>query len=179
MLDWKDNDKQCSLTSLEAKLRGTWTPGNSDDENAPEFFRPLINKIIKPFFFGKEIKSRETAGQINNILFLSILLYNIVRFIHIQGVSFAPETEKSRYYMYLTLLLPYYISPIDFIPFRINENKFKISIFYFTRFEYRGFTIQNLTFSILFTFIIFFTKMCKDYGIKLKKFLKSIGLLTP
>ena len=102
MLDWKDNDKQCSLTSLEAKLRGTWTPGNSDDENAPEFFRPLINKIIKPF--GKEIKSRETAGQINNILFLSILLYNIVRFIHINKISFAPETEKSRYYMYLTLL---------------------------------------------------------------------------
>lgn len=102
MLDWKDNDKQCSLTSLEAKLRGTWTPGNSDDENAPEFFRPLLNKIIKPF--GKEIKSRETAGQINNILFLSILLYNIVRFIKTQGVSFAPETEKSRYYMYLTLL---------------------------------------------------------------------------
>ena len=102
MLDWKDNDKQCSLTSLEAKLRGTWTPGNSNDENAPEFFRPLINKIIKPF--GKEIKSRETAGQINNILFLSILLYNIVRFIKIQGVSFTPENERSRYYMYLTLL---------------------------------------------------------------------------
>lgn len=102
MLDWKDNDKQCSLTSLEAKLRGTWTPGNSDDENAPEFFRPLLNKIIKPF--GKEIKSREIAGQINNILFLSILLYNIVRFIKTQGVSFAPENEQSRYYMYLTLL---------------------------------------------------------------------------
>lgn len=102
MLDWKDNDKQCSLTSLEAKLRGTWTPGNSDDENAPEFFRPLLNKLLKPF--GKEIKSRETAGQINNILFLSILLYNIVRFIKIQGVSFAPENEHSRYYMYLTLL---------------------------------------------------------------------------
>lgn len=102
MLDWKDNDKQCSLTSLESKLRGTWTPGNSNDENAPEFFRPLINKIIKPF--GKEIKSRETAGQINNILFLSILLYNIVRFINIQGVSFTPENERSRYYMYLTLL---------------------------------------------------------------------------
>jgi hypothetical protein len=101
-LDWKDNDKQCSLTSLEAKLRGTWTPGNSDDENAPEFFRPFINKIIKPF--GKEIKSRETAGQINNILFLSILLYNIVRFIRLQKVSFAPENEMSRYYFYLTLL---------------------------------------------------------------------------
>jgi len=102
MLDWEDNDKQCSLTSLEAKLRGTWTPGNSNDENAPEFFRPLINKIIKPF--GKEIKSRETAGQINNILFLSILLYNIVRFIHINKISFAPENEQSRYYMYLNLL---------------------------------------------------------------------------
>jgi hypothetical protein len=102
MLDWKDNDKQCSLTSLEAKLRGTWTPGNSNDENAPEFFRPFVNKVIKPF--GQEIKSRETAGQINNILFLSILLYNIVRFINIQGVSFVPENERSRYYMYLTLL---------------------------------------------------------------------------
>lgn len=102
MLDWKDNDKQCSLTSLEAKLRGTWTPGNSDDENSPEFFRPFVNKVIKPF--GQEIKSRETAGRINNILFLSILLYNIVRFIRLQKVSFAPENEMSRYYFYLTLL---------------------------------------------------------------------------
>ena len=49
MLDWKDRDKQCSLTSLEAKIRGTWTPGNSNDKDAPEFFRPLLNKILKPF----------------------------------------------------------------------------------------------------------------------------------
>lgn len=108
MLDWKDRDKQCSLTSLEAKIRGTWTPGNSNDKDAPEFFRPLLNKILKPF--GQEIKSRKTAGQINNILFLSILLYNIVRYIRFNKNSIKPNTEMGKYYYYLIhLFLVLYI----------------------------------------------------------------------
>lgn len=108
MLDWKDSDKQCSLTSLEAKIRGTWTPGNSNDKDAPEFFRPLLNKILKPF--GQEIKSRKTAGQINNILFLSILLYNIVRYIRFNKNSIKPNTEMGKYYYYLIhLFLVLYI----------------------------------------------------------------------
>lgn len=98
MLDWKDSDKQCSLTSLEAKIRGTWTPGNSNDEGAPEFFRPLLNKVLKPF--GQEIKSRETAGRINNILFLSILLYNIVRYIRLQKKSVKPDSDIGIIYYY-------------------------------------------------------------------------------
>ena len=111
MLDWKDSDKQCSLTSLEAKIRGTWTPGNSNDEGAPEFFRPLLNKVLKPF--GQEIKSRETAGMINNILFLSILLYNIVRYIKFTKSSFRPKTEMGKYYYYLIhLFLVLYIVDI-------------------------------------------------------------------
>ncbi len=111
MLDWKDRDKQCSLTSLEAKIRGTWTPGNSNDEGAPEFFRPLLNKVLKPF--GQEIKSRETAGRINNILFLSILLYNIVRYIRFTKSSIKPNTEMGKYYYYLIhLFLVLYIVDI-------------------------------------------------------------------
>jgi len=111
MLDWKDRDKQCSLTSLEAKIRGTWTPGNSNDKDAPEFFRPLLNKLLKPF--GQEIKSRKTAGQINNILFLSILLYNIVRYIRFTKISIKPNTEIGKYYYYLIhLFLVLYIVDI-------------------------------------------------------------------
>ena len=96
ILDWKDSDQQCSLTSLEAKIRGTWTPGNSNDENAPEFFRPLLNKLLKPF--GQEIKSRETAGMINNILFLSILLYNIIRYIRLQNKAINPDSDSGIIY---------------------------------------------------------------------------------
>tara|TARA_B100001094_G_scaffold291143_1_gene309349 strand:+ start:104 stop:577 length:474 start_codon:yes stop_codon:yes gene_type:complete len=111
MLDWKDNDKQCSLTSLEAKIRGTWTPGNSDDKGAPEFFRPLLNKVLKPF--GQEIKSRETAGRINNILFLSILLYNIIRYIQIQNKPIKPDTNIGIIYYYsVPLFLLLYIVDI-------------------------------------------------------------------
>ena len=111
MLDWKDSDKQCSLTSLEAKIRGTWTPGNSNDEGAPEFFRPLLNKVLKPF--GKEIKSRETAGRINNILFLSILLYNIIRYIRIQNKPIKLNSDiEIVYYYAIPLFLVLYIVDI-------------------------------------------------------------------
>ena len=111
MLDWKDSDKQCSLTSLEAKIRGTWTPGNSNDEGAPEFFRPLLNKVLKPF--GQEIKSRETAGMINNILFLSILLYNIIRYIRLQNKPINPDTNMGIIYYYsVPLFLVLYIVDI-------------------------------------------------------------------
>ena len=111
MLDWKDRDKQCSLTSLEAKIRGTWTPGNSNDKDAPEFFRPLLNKLLKPF--GQEIKSRETAGMINNILFLSILLYNIIRYIRLQNKPINPDTNIGIIYYYsVPLFLVLYIVDI-------------------------------------------------------------------
>ena len=46
LLDWYDYDNQCSLTSLEAKLRGNWSPGTSDKEGSPEFFRPILNNIL-------------------------------------------------------------------------------------------------------------------------------------
>ena len=95
-LDWKDSDEQCSLTSLQAKLKGTWKPGNSDDKNAPEFFRPLLNKVLKPF--GIKIKSRKTAGRINNIMFLSILVINIVRYAKFKNISFKPNTTIGKIY---------------------------------------------------------------------------------
>ena len=111
MLDWKDSDKQCSSTSLEAKIRGTWTPGNSNDKDAPEFFRPLLNKLLKPF--GQEIKSRKTAGQINNILFLSILLYNIIRYIQLQNKPIKPDNNiEIIYYYSVPLFLLLYIVDI-------------------------------------------------------------------
>jgi len=111
ILDWKDSDKQCSLTSLEAKIRGTWTPGNSNDEGSPEFFRPLLNKVLKPF--GQEIKSRETAGMINNILFLSILLYNIIRYIRLQNKPIRPNSNIGIIYYYsVPLFLVLYIVDI-------------------------------------------------------------------
>ena len=81
------------------------------DENMPIFViatnRGHYEKVVSNI---QEIKSRKTAGQINNILFLSILLYNIVRYIRFNKNSIKPNTEMGKYYYYLIhLFLVLYI----------------------------------------------------------------------
>ena len=54
LMDWHDIDDQCALTSIEAKLRGTWKPGGAEsNDDAPAFFHPLLNKILYPIYFSK------------------------------------------------------------------------------------------------------------------------------
>jgi len=74
MLDWNDFDGMCILTKLEYYFRtGKWSQQPATEENAPEFFRPLIKKIT-----GVNI-SRKAASRLNNFLFLVILLITLIR----------------------------------------------------------------------------------------------------
>ncbi len=74
MLDWNDFDGMCILTKLEYYFRtGNLSQQPATEENAPEFFRPLIKKI-----FGVNI-SRKAASRLNNFLFLVILLITLIR----------------------------------------------------------------------------------------------------
>jgi len=64
-LDWNDLDGQCTLTGLEHYLRyGEWDARPAEEANAPEFFRPTINKI-----FGINL-DRNEASRLNNFLFM-------------------------------------------------------------------------------------------------------------
>jgi hypothetical protein len=74
MLDWNDFDGMCILTKLEYYFRtGNLSQQPATEENAPEFFRPLIKKK-----FGVNI-SRKAASRLNNFLFLVILLITLIR----------------------------------------------------------------------------------------------------
>jgi hypothetical protein len=74
MLDWNDMDGMCILTKLEHYFRtGIWSSQPAYLENAPEFFRPFIQKIT-----GLKL-SRISASRLNNFIFLVILLIAIVR----------------------------------------------------------------------------------------------------
>ena len=106
-MDWHDQDDQCALTSIEAKLRGTWKPGAAEaSEDAPAFFQPLLNKILKPFNIQVD---RNLAGKINIMMFLFAFLVSFIRFMLLKKISFLPETFIGRQYIkFLYLLLIIY-----------------------------------------------------------------------
>ena len=96
-LDWYDYDDQCSLTSLEAKLRGTWKQGSAEsNQEAPAFFQPLLNKILKPF--GLTV-SREFAGKINIYLFLIAFIVSYIRYMIYEGLSLFPRNRMDKWYV--------------------------------------------------------------------------------
>lgn len=90
LMDWYDYDDQCSITSLEAKLRGTWSPGTAENEGAPAFFQPLLNKLLSPF--GVTV-SREFAGKINMLLFLVALVVSYLRYMRYKKISLLPGKD--------------------------------------------------------------------------------------
>ena len=97
LLDWNDGDRQCGLTALESKLRGTWKPGSaSDGGDAPAFFQPLVSRIIRPL--GWTISHRD-AGTLNYVIFLLSLLISFVKLCSVEGISLMPKTKPDWAYM--------------------------------------------------------------------------------
>ncbi len=97
MMDWHDYDRQCSLTALESRLRGTWRPGTAEEEGAPAFFAPVLNRILKPL--GHQV-SRQRAGDINALLFLSALVVSLVRLAWTEKkLSLVPKTGAEKVYV--------------------------------------------------------------------------------
>lgn len=76
-LDWNDSDGQCTLTGLEHRFRtGKCNKKSAKDENAPEFFRPLMNKL-----FNLNL-SRDESDRLNNFTFMLCLLFAFIRLSH-------------------------------------------------------------------------------------------------
>ena len=75
-LDWNDFDGQCVVTGLEHYFRyGTWDARPAEESEAPEFFRPIVNKI-----FSINL-NREQASRLNNFLFMGSFLIGFIRLI--------------------------------------------------------------------------------------------------
>ncbi len=75
-LDWNDFDGQCILTRVEHGLRtGNWNQLPANEENAPEFFRPLINNL-----FNLKL-TRNESDRLNNFVFMLCFLFGFSRLI--------------------------------------------------------------------------------------------------
>jgi hypothetical protein len=76
LIDWNDLDGMCILTKVEHYFRtGEWIALSSDQENAPEFFRPFIRR-----FLGVEME-RRSAKKLNNFVFLTLILIAFIRYV--------------------------------------------------------------------------------------------------
>jgi len=65
------------LTGLEHRFRtGKCNNKSAKDENAPEFFRPLINKL-----FNLNL-TRDESDRLNNFTFMLCLLFAFIRLSH-------------------------------------------------------------------------------------------------
>lgn len=75
-LDWNDFDAQCILTKLEHYFRtGEMVDKSATEENAPEFFRPLVNNL-----FNLNL-DRASADRLNNYIFMLSFLFGFVRLV--------------------------------------------------------------------------------------------------
>lgn len=99
--DWYDGDNQCSITSLEAKFRNKWKPGFFNDDS-PEFFRPLVNKLLKPL--NIELNKIQ-ADNINNIVVLVAIIIGFIRYCIYKNISFIPKDKASYFMVFLTYFL--------------------------------------------------------------------------
>lgn len=76
-LDWNDYDGQCILTKLEHYFRtNSWDQLPPTEENAPEFFRPMIQNIFKLKL------TRLQADRLNNFIFMICFLLGFYRIIN-------------------------------------------------------------------------------------------------
>jgi hypothetical protein len=75
ILAWNNVFGACILTQLEYYFRtGIWSNLSAEDENGPEFFRPLLKLIT-----GQEL-TRETSNKINHIMFISVIIFSIIKY---------------------------------------------------------------------------------------------------
>jgi hypothetical protein len=76
-LDWNDFDGQCFLTRIEHGFRtDDWNQKPANQQDAPEFFRPLMNNL-----FNLNL-TREEANRLNNFIFMLCFLFGFSRYLH-------------------------------------------------------------------------------------------------
>ena len=99
LLDWNDHDGQCAMTALEAKLRGTWTPGGpGEGEGRPAFWYPLLRRL------GLEV-SRTQADRLNYFLFVLSLLVCFLRYCVYKRINLSFTGRAGRAYAGAGVLL--------------------------------------------------------------------------
>ena len=80
-LDWNDWDGMCILTRLEHYFKtGKWEQ-KSFEEGGPEFFRPLLEKIL-----GKKF-DRITASRINYTIFIFAWIITYFKFLKLNSIK--------------------------------------------------------------------------------------------
>ena len=78
-LDWNDFDGQCFLTNLEHYFRtGSFSKVPPTSEDAPEFFRPIVNKL-----FNLNL-TRNEGDRLNNFVFMMCFLLGFIRLLSIK-----------------------------------------------------------------------------------------------
>jgi hypothetical protein len=96
-MNWSDGSEQCCVTAMEAKLRGTWQPGykkeDNDNDDSPEFIRPLMNKLVTPM--GLHI-TKPQALVIVNLIVIGSGLVAFLRYATIKNISLVPKDIASK-----------------------------------------------------------------------------------
>ncbi len=77
ILDWNDSDGKCSITIYEDYFRSKNNVKEKKEESSPEFFRPILNKILNKNFTRKDSTKITYIGlMIAMLLGLLRLLYH-------------------------------------------------------------------------------------------------------
>jgi len=77
ILDWNDSDGKCSITIYEDYFRNKNNVKEKKEESSPEFFRPILNKILNKNFTRKDSTKITYIGlMIAMLLGLLRLLYH-------------------------------------------------------------------------------------------------------
>lgn len=83
ILDWNSPDGQCVLTRIEATLRGNWNSKTADEAGGNEFFRPILNKVLR--VFGLNV-SRSQASKINYSMFVIGWIAMYIKFLRTKPI---------------------------------------------------------------------------------------------
>ena len=80
--DWSITNG-CSLTILEHYLKtGKWDFRSAEESNAPEFFRPILEKLTNRKF------DRITASRINYVIFIVAWMITYYKFLKYYKIRF-------------------------------------------------------------------------------------------
>ncbi len=76
ILDWNDSDGKCSITIYEDYFRSKNNVKEKKEESSPEFFRPILNKILNKNF------TRKDSTKITYIGLMIAMLLGLVRLLY-------------------------------------------------------------------------------------------------
>lgn len=76
ILDWNDSDGTCTITIYEDYFRSKNSIKKQKEESSPEFFRPLLNKLLNVNV------TREDSEKITYIALMIAMLLGLLRLLY-------------------------------------------------------------------------------------------------